>query len=112
MYFIWQRKEDIGDNLTHYFAARKPSYDDGGLAHYLAEHFDVTHAGASPEVADDSTEEEVSEFLEFLFHKYNCERPEDFFSYSLSVGDIVCIRCKRENKFYRVDSSGFSLMRK
>lgn len=42
--------------------------------------------------------------LEHVFHRFNVDHPDDFRSYSLSVGDIVI----RDGTAYRVDDYGFS----
>lgn len=44
--------------------------------------------------------------LEYLFHKFNVERPEDFRYHSLSVSDIVCLRddSNQEPRYYFCDS--------
>lgn len=59
--------------------------------------YEVTYKGT---VADD---ERINRSLEYLFGKFNVNRPDDFKGYSMSVGDMVEIN----GKFYYTDSFGF-----
>lgn len=45
--------------------------------------------------------------LEGLFIKFNTEHPEDFNGHSLSVSDIVVLRCGGDVSAHYVDSIGF-----
>lgn len=48
-------------------------------------------------------EKSVTEFLEYLFKKFNLDHPVDFSGHSMSVSDIV----KVDDKFYFCDSIGW-----
>ena len=50
------------------------------------------------------TNEERLEALEWVFDKFNCDRPHDFYGHSLSVSDVVWIEGEG---FYYCDSFGW-----
>ena len=49
----------------------------------------------------------VNEFLEYLFERFNINRPEDFKGHSLSVSDIVNV----DGNYYFCDSIGWKLIK-
>ena len=52
---------------------------------------------------DINYEKPINEFLEYLFKKFNLDRPNDFGGHSMSVSDIV----KIDGKYYFCDSCGW-----
>ena len=52
-------------------------------------------------------EEPAIETLEALYTKFNIARPEDFTGRSLSLSDIVVLRCDGKVAAYYVDRVGF-----
>lgn len=46
--------------------------------------------------------------LDYIFQRFNIDRPDDFYGHSLSVSDVIVVSHNGESKSYYVDSFGFT----
>ncbi|MDD3415800.1 MAG: DUF5688 family protein [Lachnospiraceae bacterium] len=46
--------------------------------------------------------------LDYIFQRFNIDRPDDFYGHSLSVSDVIVVSHNGEAKSYYVDSFGFT----
>lgn len=50
----------------------------------------------------------IPDMLEYLFEKFNIDRPSNFLGHSLSVGDVIVVYDGIEKRSYYVDDFGFT----
>ena len=67
------------------------------------EDYDAVYTGELPRM----TKAGFIDLLETLYTKFNLNLPEDFTGHSLSVGDVVAIRCNGQVSAHYVDTYGF-----
>ena len=51
--------------------------------------------------------EDITDFLEIVFSKFNIDRPEDFKGHSLSVSDIVVLEFEDTSRVFFCDNIGW-----
>lgn len=76
----------------------------GDLKYYGSEYYNENRDIIAPLYSSTYEYEDESDSLDKVFEKFNLYHPDDFRSYSLSVGDIII----RDGQAYMVDTFGFT----
>lgn len=101
-YAILQLKESV-DRRLHFLGFRQLA-DDLAMVPNI-ENYDVVYL---KELPGDFKLQKGD--LEKIYYIFNMERPEDYKGHSLSVGDIVAVKCSGKTEYHYVDSFGFVLL--
>lgn len=110
-------------DMTEYFAIYQLKVDDKYRDyHFLStkflknydleiqkeESYNLLYASSLMKLVQTINFNSIPDMLDYLFEKFNIDRPSDFLGHSLSVGDVIVVYDGIEKKSYYVDDFGFT----
>ena len=110
-------------DMTEYFAIYQLKVDDKYRDyHFLStkflknydleiqkeESYNLLYASSLMKLVQTINFNSIPDMLDYLFEKFNIDRPSDFVGHSLSVGDVIVVYDGIEKKSYYVDDFGFT----
>jgi hypothetical protein len=102
-YGIYQIKDDIDEARNFRFAPMKELEAHGLTVN--RDNYALIYVGDLPGRVEFLRDKTTA--LNSLFEKFNTDRPADYMGRSISVGDVVVLRCNGDITAHFVDSAGF-----
>ncbi len=103
---IYQLKTDDKYRDYHFLSTKfLKNYD---LEIQKEESYNLLYASSLMKLVQTINFNSIPDMLEYLFGKFNIDRPSDFLGHSLSVSDVIVVCDGIEKKSYYVDDFGFT----